>query len=464
VTRPPQDQQSSVHASGFCGDWIGRWVRTSRWWPLVAIAVLTVAGSGCVTGSRWVPGSDELAEVQRGEKVLVLLRVESEADVPIRSYDAHFSIASIDRDEPVRRVLETDPRMFQRLHPFGREGWTAQVLEPGTYFLAIQCDPAARIAISDGMPAEKRSGKFWLEVPRGSPVVYAGSLKWRFRLRAKGDWLESRPASWAMDDVVLVFDAAGAGRVAAELLGQQTAVRIQPIRFGANGGSGKDWRAAPVSYRAAAPVSGFRQPDWVSRGREQWAGLPQWMDGSDPGLGILLLPVWMGVRGGIGAIQGSQQAHAVADFGREFGDAIRKLPLAETLVQDLRGQDAVSADAANAAGIVCEVKIVRVEWVECSPDRLCLEIAVCCDWRRADTGELVMQRVVCSSDSPYHRTTGPAYDSYAVRPYETLVSASRRHEVAEFSAPGAGRKLAAEIPEILQAIATAAKAEWRGGE
>jgi hypothetical protein len=435
--------------------------------------------------------------VGRGEKALVLLRVQSSTGLANQSCFAYTGLGSIDRDE-LPKLYSSLPSASSDL---ARLGWCSWMLEPGTYCLVLGSQPwgvitemhvsreqrdvhspdeTKRPAVpfpNDGWMNHCGRARLWLEVPRSTPVIYAGSLQWRFRLLEKGSAWSGRPAKWSWEALDLSFDEVAARQAAQAVLGPGQPVVTQAVRFGMLGDA-RAWRDATVRCVAGGEPDALLQPEWVSRGMGRMTGIHNRMPrihgtrekspGDSPvigGLGGLELLYYAYIPVGtvIGAANGQAKAKTMESFSREFLSEFQALHPRETLIREFAARrPTVDLVTGATPALICEVSIVRAELNECLPrGNFCLELAARFAWRRADTGELVVERVVSST---HPDSLLPGNDFFPDRVYEHVVFSSPSHPVGEFAKPGGAKLLAADIPAVLKTLADAAAEEWLGPE
>jgi len=461
----------------------------------VCFLVGMAATVGCRTTSVVPPSAGELTALRHGEKTLVLLQVQAESGTAEPARGISGAIASIDRDA-LPEAFGSLPAPTPEL---GRAGWCAWMLEPGNYFLLIEPEPPGswslpgevtethvaaescfRYPLSDRPPG--CATRLWLEVPKGARVVYAGSLRWRFRLleKAVACSFKPRPAKWSWEALDLTVDEAGARNAAQGILGAAEPVTVRPVRFGASGDL-PSCRAAGVTYVAGGEPATLLQPGWVGRGMGRATGshtsFPRVCgkrmkstdrnallsyNGGGCGLEVFYL-AYLPVGMVFGAASGGAKASAMAAVSREFLAEFHRLQPAEALIRSLRAKQPpppVPSSAAPQPGLVCEVSLVRAELNECAPrGNFCLELAARFAWRRADSGELVAERVYSST---HPSSLIPGSDQVPDRAYETVVFASPSHPIADLAKAGGEKLLVADVPAMLDRLAEAAAADQPG--
>ena len=162
------------------------WAKLGRlgglWTSLVMLTYLSI---GCATVSP--PAATELKAVQTGRTAIVLFRVTSEVDG--EPYEP-FSHTLIDDNiglalggfetggkvEPVQsyRFLSKETR---------QQGWIYFILEPGTYYLAVQ--PPRNTNAFTYASGFQYAPHWRIDVPTDARLVYAGTL----HLPGSGQWV-----------------------------------------------------------------------------------------------------------------------------------------------------------------------------------------------------------------------------------------------------------------------------------
>ncbi len=128
---------------------------------------------GCTTSIR-MPDSDEVSEIYADRKALVMMRIEARFEnEPVESFSVNsenfFIMKSAD--------YEGD-RKLKNLWPYRspsedalREGWIYILLNPGSHYLYIKPPPFSR-----ELDRIRSYEPYWLTIPKGEQLVYAGSF------------------------------------------------------------------------------------------------------------------------------------------------------------------------------------------------------------------------------------------------------------------------------------------------
>lgn len=123
------------------------------------------------------PSNSELSEVQEGQKAIVLFRVvgEDPDGKPLRAFGegrVHFALGSPETGGVPGGRIE---RMRHLSVESRDQGWAYLVLDPGTYYVAVQ--PPIWTNLFTYMDGFKSAPRWVLEIPPNTPLVYAGTLE-----------------------------------------------------------------------------------------------------------------------------------------------------------------------------------------------------------------------------------------------------------------------------------------------
>ena len=278
------------------------------------------------------------------------------------------------------------------------------------------------------------------------------------------------------------METEAARKKATELRGAGTELLERKISFG-RFGSSLLLAESKSAYRAGGLPSRLDQPSWQGRGVQRTTGIGRRgtfrhtgtrlgevsvtsSGGGQGGGGELLIAAlacylaYLPVGTAVGAINGQSLEHAMASFSDDFLAALREQQPLVGLLNDSVAALPTGPLEGTGSGppLACEVSLVRAELVECKPrGTFCLELAARYVWRRQDTGERVLDRIV-SSTHPDSFLPGryPVYD----RSYEKVVFASPSHKLDELRGRDGAKLLAADAPAILKAIARGLAEEW----
>jgi len=231
---------------------------------------------GCAYMSTAVrtPDAEEAAAAQSGEKAIVLLRLAPRLDaIPVtplaEAYDASdgFWIFTADID---RRGKPGRTRLLLRApsEAAAASNWAYLLLSPGAYWVSVLAP--GEIGRPGGTEIPLRGNHYFLEVPSGAPVVYAGTLAvscetvrellfWRSIASCGAMALEDEtPAA----QEVAGRDFGGAGPVTTSLLRPEDDQRYR--------GAAADLFPIGVHVEGTGEVG---KPNWTSRGVGRATGL-----------------------------------------------------------------------------------------------------------------------------------------------------------------------------------------------
>ena len=127
------------------------------------------------------PSTSELSEVQAGQKVLVLFRVvgEDPDGKPLRAFKEGLvddSVGLALGSPETGGVPKGRIERVRYLSPESRDlGWTYLLLDPGTYYLAVQ--PPRWGNLFTYLDSFKAATRWIMEIPPDAPLVYAGTLE-----------------------------------------------------------------------------------------------------------------------------------------------------------------------------------------------------------------------------------------------------------------------------------------------
>ena len=135
-------------------------------------------GIGLLTGCMVRPlAIDEQLSIQRGQRVLVLLRMTSVVEGVSHDHTLQDVSIGLGSFETVSRVERIDTRCFSE--ETSDQGWLFFVLEPEVYYLAFQGTRQTDIRTYD---AELRNAQKWrIDVPENVSSIYIGTVHIRCR-------------------------------------------------------------------------------------------------------------------------------------------------------------------------------------------------------------------------------------------------------------------------------------------
>lgn len=147
-------------------------------WEIRVLRALAAFLSGLVlagcTASIHMPDADETAEIRSDRKALVMMRIEARFENdPIEP----FSLDSENLFIMKSAAYEND-RKLRNLWPYRspseealKDGWIYFLLEPGSHYLYIKPPP-----FSKDLDRIRSYEPYWLMVPKGQQLIYAGSV------------------------------------------------------------------------------------------------------------------------------------------------------------------------------------------------------------------------------------------------------------------------------------------------
>ncbi len=446
----------------------------------VFLAVTMFVTAGCGIFHRTVKGipEDEAAAVRSGKKSVVLFRLAPRMDnapvIPVdKVLDLDFPFfmfwADIDRRE--------DPRMFPAFSPSpaaAAENWVYYVVPPGDYWIGILGHDSRRI----WKDANYRKNNFFLEVPRGIPLLYAGTLsadcksRWGFFGR-----LPDRCGHIAVED-----ESAAAGILARRDLDTPGTIETVLVRSAMPEPAVRErpeFAPMGVVLKGSPPLL---SPEWKKRGIGRATGLGSesvmGMLGEPPPAGgslssfeahvylgyVLYLPV--GAVAGLIGGEHSQRKWApcmntiaanVADWSPP--DAFRGA-LVEALAR--RGVEDVTV-VDNAASVIgedgqprfrtlFEVEIQEVVFRECGTRwTFCGELKVRGLLRDLARGRILYDGVLVHSNGSRRF---PFFELFYTRPYEWLVGSDAPcRAIEKYCDPEGAALLIADLDSAVQLLA-----------
>ena len=232
----------------------------------LSVIMFLPAGCGLHSTVKGIP-EDEAPSVREGKKAVVLFRLAPRLDnTPVTPDDKIFNRntqfilrANIDRRES--RGL----RAFSPSAEAAAANWVYYLIPPGTYWVGF-------LALSDGGrwdPAKSRRNNFFLEVPEGVPLLYAGTLSYA----CKSAWTFFGRARGPCGNVSIKDESEAAGTVARRDLGELGPVEtilLRPMTWKTVADEPVNLAPMGVSLTGSLSVA---TPGWKMRGIGRATGL-----------------------------------------------------------------------------------------------------------------------------------------------------------------------------------------------
>jgi len=357
---------------------------------------LLVVAQGC--GVR-PPTPKEQQAVQEQSKSIVFLRL------PIKS---HLRLAKVETGLGSKIVQNISPSSEAKI-----EGWYYFVLEPGVYCLSVldNADPRSAKKVQD----------FWLEVDKGRPLLYAGTLSLGMHRGAYTEVKVTDEPEAARAFAASAF--AGYGEPAASL--------VRPVGGEPAPDGGRDLMPLGVAATCGANLV---SPQWVKRGATRLTGLDQESGGSalgalgggGPGAGALAAGVllYLATATTLGAVHGLSQKKRFQPCVQDLINEIQEMDLAARLRRELGDQlgkhskpapvilagdgDFYAQAARQLLKTVLHTDLRRIQIRECQQrGAFAVEIVLWC--RLLDVaGEKAVRQLalVYTNIAPYHSGSG----------------------------------------------------------
>ena len=403
----------------------------------VLLLMLGVTAAGCANTRVAQLKPEEFAAVREGRAAVVLLRAVDE--LPGTGRSAAFEPGSAGKAVSLTRLRAPGTLRGVPLRSPGEAalwtGWVYLVLKPGTYYLLVHDPDPAGLA-----PAAAAPGEDWLlDVPTGSPLVYAGTVVFSHappaKPRSAAEHAHAAVATHVRDDSVEALEV-GSEYFRGLLAGGGAAVRTMVVRP----------YSGPVAARAPANGAGTTRPRVVATGAPRARGFEVQgtcvQDGARDGLfygqpilasegsgtpaDLLFLMVatglylWAGTGAIIGSVVGAGEAAKIQPCVAQTVRWVDEYGLAERLSQSLSErlraapaglsahQDGASrgARAGDERTPVLSVSVQELHLRPCAKAHLaCVEAKVRVRLWDPPAGRHEMDRVLLySNEAARHRT------------------------------------------------------------
>ena len=244
----------------------------------LSVIMLLPIGCGLHSTVKGIP-ENETPSVREGKKAVVLFRIAPRLDNTLvtpaskifNDYPMLFR-ANINRRDSIR-----GQRAFSPSAEAAAENWVYYLIPPGKYW-------AGFLALSNGGrwdPAKSRRNNFFLEVPEGVPLLYAGTLSYA----CKSAWTLFGRARGPCGNVSIKDESEDAGTVARRDLGELGPIEtilLRPMTWKPLAGETEILAPMGVSLNGSLSVA---TPEWKMRGIGRATGL-----GSETVTGLLEPP------------------------------------------------------------------------------------------------------------------------------------------------------------------------------
>lgn len=459
--------------------------------PRIALASLLAAAlaGGCATG----PGSEEFGAVRAGEAAIVLLRVTgvdtSIPDAPLRADAVAWEIGGpAPRDPPLAGYTGPFPYAYTTPFPRGgydgrvphggyrapsvesrENGWRYLVLPAGSYRVFIGTSTAGS-GLRPTVDAPGRYLSFWLNVPRGRPLLYAGSIELGCSTAWEGDFRRACPDVAVADETdsaraIAGGAFAGFGPLATAFVEY---VHGDPI--------------APALLRGLEPVALATRgggelvtPDWKARAALVWLAPRLFLEDHELAQGVELTAIRLAAALAghaylpVGAALASAEASAAeSEWGpcmEDLAGALGEFGLGDDLERRLRaalhargfggapgpaeGGDASASSDPDGAGGVLRTDIQRVQLRECEErGTFCVEVAARVRLLDAAAGEPVYDTILAYANP----SRGLAPSEIGLHLTEFVVGPSQSRELAAFCGDGGRALFNGELTRALEVL------------
>jgi hypothetical protein len=234
--------------------------------PILVLIQLLTAGCGLHSTVKGIP-ENEAPSVREGKKTVVLFRLAPLLDntpvttvAKIHSLEFPFHILHADIDQ--RKSPSLSPS-FSPSAEAAAENWLYYLIPPGKYWVGFLDQPMRWVN------PNSRSNHFFLEVPEGVPLLYAGTLSYKCLSR----WTIAGRMAGLCGGLSIRDESEAAGTVARRDLGEygpMETILLRPMTWKPVAGGPTILAPMGVALKGSLSVS---TPEWKLRGIGRATGL-----------------------------------------------------------------------------------------------------------------------------------------------------------------------------------------------
>jgi len=381
--------------------------------------------AGCVSSVR-MPDGDESAAIRQNNKALVLMRLDTQFEnKPVKPFDFDgenlymLKSASFEGDRKLRNLWPfRSPSEESRA-----EGWVYFLLEPGSHYIYAKPPP-----FSKDIDAIRNYRTFWLVVPKGQQMVYAGS----FTSNCRSMRLIFSSAVADCHDLQIIDESSRARTLAGHAFPEYgTMATSLVLSYPPSGVMQAKGDLLPLEL-VVHDLQRFDSPEWSKRGISRATGIGGTRDeepgeplrgggwaGGDPRFGaglVMLYILYLPIGLTTGAITGALNDERWGECIQALDAGTRSIGIEQLLTKHFGPATAfMQADTGrpdetgNRPRSRLELTVQRIAIRECGKrNTFCPEIAVRATLRLPDKQDPVYDTVYAYSDNRIE-AEAPAY-------------------------------------------------------
>ena len=433
--------------------------------------VLTFAAGVLASACTMVPSgalpSKDAAAIKSKEAAIVLLRITGTDDgQPMNTWETAWSktFISVAPVEITGRPAEFIPWVENRApsQETRAGGWRYLILRPGSYRLFVNT-PYGTSGEWRSETGDNQAPSFWLHVPRGAPVLYAGSLHLTCSTRWQGTSLQACASEVTISDET----------EAAFAIGRSQFADYGPVSTGLASRYGSPLpreelrRLASIEFRTNG-YQDLRSPNWRGREHERYFGRGECARAGSglygPGCGglVLLALLYWPIGSALEASGASAAEKAWGPCMARLAEDLREFDVIAQLRESFfrtAGEKGLSDVFAKAAEETVEerdyrgqlrLEILRAQFRQCQQTGThCFELVVRAQLTDLEEGKLLYDTILDYSN----RRAWFAKEERGSRATEHFVKLQSPCEsLARFCGEGGSRRFEAEVRRAVAAI------------